>query len=54
MNTLEAIAKRRSIRRFKSTPVPRVMIEKLLEVTVQAPSAKNRQPWQEVTEWRED
>ena len=45
MNTLEAIAKRRSIRRFTSTLVPRAMIEKLLEVTVQAPSAKNRQPW---------
>ena len=45
MNTLEAIANRRSIRRFKSTPVPRATIEKLIEVTGQAPSAKNRQPW---------
>ncbi len=45
MNTLEAVAARRSIRRFKSTPVPREMLEKLLEVTTQAPSAKNRQPW---------
>ena len=45
MNVLEAIANRRSIRRFKNTPVPRAMIEKLIEVTGQAPSAKNRQPW---------
>jgi nitroreductase len=45
MQTLEAIAARRSIRRFQSTPVPREIIAKLLEVTCQAPSAKNRQPW---------
>ena len=30
---LDAIAARRSIRKFKNTPVPR------------APSSKNRQPW---------
>jgi nitroreductase len=45
MNTLEAIAKRRSIRRFKSTPVPRALLEQVLAATLQAPSAKNRQPW---------
>lgn len=45
MNTLDAISQRRSIRRFKDTPVPRAMIEKILEAATRAPSAKNRQPW---------
>jgi nitroreductase len=45
MNTLEAIAGRRSIRSFKHDPVPRGLIERILEATVQAPSGKNQQPW---------
>jgi nitroreductase len=45
MNTLDAIANRRSIRRFKNTPVTREAIEQLLAITTRAPSAKNRQPW---------
>ncbi len=45
MDTLEAIASRRSIRKFKPDPVPRELVERLLEATVQAPSGKNRQPW---------
>ncbi len=45
MEVLEAISRRRSIRRFKDTPVPRELLEKLLAAAVQAPSAKNRQPW---------
>lgn len=45
MNTLEAISGRRSIRKFKSTPVPREAIETILEAARQAPSGKNRQPW---------
>lgn len=45
MNTLEAIRARRSVRQFKSKPVPRELVERILEATVQAPSAKNRQPW---------
>ena len=45
MNTLEAIAGRRSIRRFKDQAVPRELIERALEATVLAPSGKNRQPW---------
>lgn len=42
---LEAIKNRRSIRRFAQTPVPRSMIEEILEAGRLAPSAKNRQPW---------
>jgi nitroreductase len=45
MNTLEAIAARRSIRRFLPTPVPRELVERILEAAIQAPSGKNRQPW---------
>jgi nitroreductase len=45
MNTIEAIAARRSIRRFKDTPVPDEMIRTILTAATQAPSGKNRQPW---------
>jgi nitroreductase len=45
MNTLEAIAQRRSIRKFKADPVPDELVTEVLKATVQAPSAKNRQPW---------
>jgi len=45
MNTLEAIAQRRSIRKFKDTPVPDELVEKVLSAAVQAPSGENRQPW---------
>ncbi len=45
MNTIEAIAQRRSIRQFKSTPVPDELIIKILNSAIQAPSGKNRQPW---------
>ena len=46
MNTLEAIATRRSIRKFQDKPVPDEMLEKVLTAATQAPSGKNRQPWQ--------
>ncbi len=45
MNVIEAIETRRSIRRFKPDPIERTVIEKLLEITTLAPSAKNEQPW---------
>lgn len=45
MNTLDAIASRRSIRRFKKDPVPRDLVARILASTVQAPSAGNGQPW---------
>jgi nitroreductase len=45
MNTLDAVATRRSIRRFESRPVPRTLIEQVLAATAQAPSAKNAQAW---------
>jgi nitroreductase len=41
----EAIEKRRSIRKFRPEPVPRELIDELLEAARLAPSATNRQPW---------
>ena len=36
---------RRSIRNFKNKRVERYLLEKLLEISCYAPSAKNKQPW---------
>jgi len=45
MNTLEAIAERRSIRKFKEQPVPDDVLRQVLHAATLAPSGKNRQPW---------
>jgi nitroreductase len=45
MNTLDAIAARRSIRKFKDIPIQDEVLQKILTAAVQAPSACNRQPW---------
>ena len=45
MNTLEAIAGRRSIRKFRDDPVPDEAVETILNAAIQAPSGRNRQPW---------
>ena len=45
MDVLEAIATRKSIRAFKTDPVPRETIENILEVSQRAPSGTNTQPW---------
>lgn len=42
---LDAIAARRSIRKFKNTPVAHEIIEEILRAGSLAPSSKNRQPW---------
>jgi nitroreductase len=42
----EAIASRRSIRRFLPTPVPMETVEAVLDVATRAPSGTNMQPWQ--------
>jgi nitroreductase len=41
----DAIASRRSIRRFLPTPVPASTIEAILDVAARAPSGTNMQPW---------
>ncbi|MGJ3238201.1 MAG: nitroreductase family protein [Anaerolineae bacterium] len=42
---LETIHSRRSLRRYQQRPVPRAMLETILEAGIWAPSAHNRQPW---------
>ena len=49
MEVLETIKTRRSIRRYKKTPVPKEMLEQILEAGRWAPSAKNSQPWEFIT-----
>jgi nitroreductase len=41
----QAIRSRRSIRAFLPTPVPRPVIEAILDVAARAPSGTNAQPW---------
>lgn len=45
MNTLEAIAARRSIRKFQDTPIEAEKLQAILMAGIQAPSGKNKQPW---------
>ncbi len=45
METLQAIATRRSIRKFTGKDIPDELITKLLEAAMYAPSARNTQPW---------
>jgi nitroreductase len=45
MDVFEAIQERRSIRSYLDTPVPRILMEKILEAGRLAPSAKNCEPW---------
>jgi nitroreductase len=45
MDVFEAVKIRRSIRAYKSTPVSKEKLEKILEAARLAPSANNIQPW---------
>jgi len=40
-----AITSRHSVRRFQATPIPRSLVEELLEIASRAPSGTNVQPW---------
>lgn len=44
MDAFEAIEKRKSIRKYEPTPVPKDKLEKILEAARLAPSAGNQQP----------
>lgn len=46
MEIIKAIQDRRSIRAFRQEPVPKEMIEKILKLSIYAPSAINLQPWE--------
>lgn len=45
MDLFEALADRRSIRRFKPDPVPSDDIKKIVELATLAPNGSNIQPW---------
>lgn len=45
METLKAISTRRSIRQFTSQEISEDLVEKILRAGMQAPSARNYQPW---------
>ena len=46
MDAIEAIFTRRSVRKYLDKPVPEELVQKLLAAAMQAPSARNQQPWQ--------
>jgi nitroreductase len=46
MDTIQAIMTRRSVRQFTSRAVERETVETLLRSAMQAPSARNEQPWE--------
>ncbi len=46
MDVIEGIKSRRSIRAYKSEPVPKETLEKALEIARWAASADNSQPWE--------
>ena len=50
----EALRTRRSIRHFAPDPVPRDLIDRLIETAATAPSGANRQPWTWVVIGRPD
>lgn len=46
MDLIDAIKTRKSIRGYKPDPVPKEVLEEILEVSIRAPSAMNTQPWE--------
>ena len=45
MELNRVLIERRSVRKYKDTPVPRELLAELLELACWAPSGVNRQPW---------
>jgi len=45
MDVLDAIQSRKSVRAFKSDPVSKEVIDKILEISQRSPSGTNTQPW---------
>jgi nitroreductase len=46
MNIIEAIKTRKSVRGYKTDPVPKAILREILEIAGRAPSAMNTQPWE--------
>ena len=54
MDVMEAIKTRRSIRKYRSTPVPEELLKAVLNAARLAPSANNAQPWRVIVVTDED
>lgn len=54
MDLMEAIKTRRSVRRYKPTPVPEELLKTVLNAARLAPSANNAQPWRIIVVTDED
>jgi nitroreductase len=48
-SVIDAIRKRRSVRKYRQVPVEKEKIIDIIEAARLAPSASNRQPWRFVT-----
>jgi nitroreductase len=46
MDIIEAVKRRKSIRGYKPDPVPKQVLEQILELASHAPSTMNTQPWE--------
>jgi nitroreductase len=46
MDLIEAIRSRRSIRSFKLDPIPKEVLEQIIEISRWSPSGSNSQPWE--------
>ena len=46
MHVIEAVERRKSIRGYKPDPVPKQVLQHILELASHAPSAMNTQPWE--------
>jgi nitroreductase len=46
MDAIDCIFTRRSIRKFEKKPIPKEIVDQLLQAAMMAPSAGNQQPWQ--------
>lgn len=46
MDALTAIANRHSVRKFKASPIPKDVLEKIVDAGRLAPTARNVQPWE--------
>ena len=46
MELMEGLLTRRSVRKFQDKPIPKELLEKVVEAGEYAPSAHNTQPWE--------
>jgi nitroreductase len=46
MDLIQAIQSRKSIRGYKTDPVPKDVLKSIMEIATRAPSAMNTQPWE--------